>query len=274
MLGVPADADQGLFQLKLLSGADAPVLGKGPMTIKIYAINLDRSVDRWNALSRQAQELNLDLIRVPGVDGTIIPPEERVDTDEYFFRRNNGRIFLPGEYGCYRSHLKALSIFLSTGDPLAIIVEDDIQLRSDLVAQADAAFQALPQADVIKLLNHRIVWFKRFATSSLGIDIGRAAHGPQGSTACYAVTRLGAEKLVKRLARMEYPWDIALERGWATGIEIYTTRLNMVSIVRHKTTIASRSAYRASKFPWWRRLRTYHVRMLESVRRIDYALRG
>lgn len=244
------------------------------MNIKIYAINLDRSVDRWSALSRQAEELNLDLVRVPGVDDTFVPPEERLDTDEYSFSRNNGRILLPGEYGCYRSHLKALSLFLNTGDPLAIIVEDDIQLRPDLVAQVDAAFQALPQADVIKLLNHRIVWFKKFATSSLGIDIGRAAHGPQGSTACYAVTRLGAEQLTTRLARMEYPWDIALERGWATGIKVYTTRLNIASIIRQKTTIASRSAYRASKFPWWRRLRTYHVRMLESVRRIDYALRG
>lgn len=242
------------------------------MDIGIYAINLDRSTDRWARLARQAGELNFRLVRIPGVDGAQIAKADWIDCDETAFRRNNGRTVLDGEYGCYRSHLNAISTFLETGEPIGIIVEDDIELGPDLLARTHAALEALPATDAIKLCNHRMVWFRIFATSSLGDDIGRAAHGPQGSAACYAVTRAGAVKLINGLQRMEYPWDVALERGWATKTEIYATRQNVVSPGRHGTTIASRSIYRGTKFKWWRRLKAYADRTWESARRICYAV--
>jgi glycosyl transferase family 25 len=244
------------------------------MDLRVYAINLDRSVDRWSALSRQARLNSLFLVRIPGVDGMTTPAEDRADCDIRAFERNNGRTILPGEYGCYRSHLKALSAFLETGDPEGVIVEDDIQLSADLLLRARAALEAVPSADAIKLFNHRIVGFKRVAISAVGDEIGRAMHGPQGSAACYVVTRAGAERLIKGLKTMEYPWDVALERGWASGIRIYTTRKDAVASTQDSTTIATRSAYRASKFPWWRRLRTYAIRIVETARRILYARNG
>lgn len=108
------------------------------MDMRIFAINLDRSTDRWNALSRQAETLRFPLLRVPGVDGTKVPPQERIDCDAQAFQRNNGRTILPGEYGCYRSHLAALSTFLETGESVAVIVEDDIVLFTDLLLRAEA----------------------------------------------------------------------------------------------------------------------------------------
>jgi len=244
------------------------------MDIRIYAINLDRSVDRWTVLSREAEVLGLPLVRISGVDGTKTPPHERVDCDARAFQRNSGRTILPGEYGCYRSHLAALSAFLDTGEPAGVIVEDDVTLTADLLPRAKAAVEALPHADAIKLFNHRLVGFRRVATSAAGDEIGRTSHGPQGSAACYAVTRAGAQKLVSRLRTMEYPWDVALERGWASGTRIYTTRRDVASPKRDSTTIATRSAYRAVKFPWWRRLKTYAIRISEAARRIAYARSG
>jgi glycosyl transferase family 25 len=241
------------------------------MSISIYAINLDRSADRWRALAESAERLHLPLVRVPGVDGAKTPAEDRIDCDASAFARNNGRTILPGEYGCYRSHLKALSAFLETGEPAAVIVEDDIELTADLVSRAEAAVNALPDADAIKLFNHRIVGFRPSASSSAGDEIGRTTHGPQGSAACYAVTRAGAARLIDGLKVMQYPWDIALERGWAFGGRIYTTRRDVAAPKRDSTTIATRSAYRAAKFPWWRRLRTHGIRIIETMRRIAYA---
>lgn len=241
------------------------------MGVRIYAINLDRSVDRWDTLSRRAEILALPLIRVPGIDGAKTPSLAWIDCDKDAFGRNNGRTILPGEYGCYRSHLKALSIFLGTGDPAGVIVEDDIELSADLIDRASAAVEALPGADVIKLFNHRIVGFRRVVISRAGDEIGRAAHGPQGSAACYIVTRKGAQRLLTGLKIMDYPWDIALERGWASGTRIYTTRQPVAAPTRDSTTIATRSVYQASKFPWWKRLRTYGVRVVETAHRIVYA---
>jgi glycosyl transferase family 25 len=244
------------------------------MDIRIYAINLDRSVDRWTSLSLGADDFGFDLVRVSGVDGVKTPPEERVDCDAKAFERNNGRTMLPGEYGCYRSHLKALATFYATGEAAGVIVEDDIQLSKTLVARAAAIIEAIPDADVVKLCNHRVVGFRHVANSKAGDEIGRAAHGPQGSTACYVVTRKGAERLLEGLSIMEYPWDVALERGWAYGAQVYTTRHDVVVPRRDSTTIATSSSYRAAKFPWWKRLGTYAIRIVEAIRRIGYARNG
>lgn len=244
------------------------------MNIQIYAINLDRSVDRWNALSRRAEEFQLPIVRVSGVDGTQTPPQQRVDCDIAAFEFKNGRTMLPGEYGCYRSHLKALTQFLASGDDLAVIVEDDIVLPADLLDRVRAAVAAVPDADVIKFFNHRVVAFRRIATSSLGDEIGRAAHGPLGSSACYAVSRSGAQRLLEGMQVMEFPLDMALERGWASGASIYITRLNVAEPTREPSTIASRTIYQANKFPWWKRLGTLATRTAEAVRRTAYALKG
>ena len=243
------------------------------MSISIYVINLDRSTDRWSALSDQARSLQFDLVRIAGVDGREVPADQRMACDEGAFQRNNGRTMLAGEYGCYRSHLKVLSAFLETGEAACIIVEDDVVLSADLVARAEAAIAAVPGADVIKLFNHRIVGFRPVATSVAGDEIGRATHGPQGSAACYAVTRMGALKLLKTIAVMRFPWDIELERGWASRARIYTTRRNVTVVKEGSSNIGSRSVYRATKFPWWRRLPTYAIRITETLRRINYALR-
>ncbi|UNK37313.1 glycosyltransferase family 25 protein [Shinella sp. H4-D48] len=244
------------------------------MDIRIYAINLDRSVERWTSLSRRADDLGFGLVRVAGVDGVKTPPEERVDCDERTFEHNNGRTMLPGEYGCYRSHLKALATFYATGEAAGVIVEDDIELSTTLVARAVAIIEAIPDADVVKLCNHRVVGFRHVANSQEGDEIGRAAHGPQGSAACYVVTRKGAKRVLEGLKIMEYPWDVALERGWAYGAKVYTTRHDVAVPGRDSTTIATSSLYRAAKFPWWKRLRTYAIRIVEAIRRIGYARNG
>ncbi|MCD1266828.1 glycosyl transferase family 25 [Shinella sp. AETb1-6] len=244
------------------------------MSIRIYAINLDRSVDRWRSLSLSADAFGFDLVRISGVDGAETPPEERIDCDSKKFKRNNGRGMLPGEYGCYRSHLGALATFYATGELTAVIVEDDIKLSVDLVVRADAAIKAIPDADVVKLCNHRVVGFKHVTTSEAGDEIGRAVHGPQGSAACYVVTRKGAKRLLEGLNIMEYPWDVALERGWAYDAQIYTTRYDVAAPGRDSTTIATSSVYRSTKFPWWKRFRTYAIRIRETICRIGYARNG
>lgn len=241
--------------------------------MKIYAINMDRSRDRWDELCREAAELGIELQRIEALDGATVDEKDRVDWDEVSFKRNTGRWMLPGEYGCYRSHIKALSAFAASGLPSAIIIEDDIRLVEDLPKRAAAALAAVPQADVIKFFNHRMVGFRRYATSECGDDVGRAFHGPMGSAACYLVTRAGALKLLERMNVMEYPLDIALERGWATGTEVFTVGRDVVRSKRPPSTIASRAVYRTKKFAWWKRIPTHLIRARDYLDRLCYALR-
>jgi glycosyl transferase family 25 len=243
--------------------------------LPVYVINLDRSADRWSAIE-QSRGFGFDIRRVPGVDGREIPPEQWIDTDAQKFRRCHGREILPGEYGCYRSHLKALEAAAAGPEPIAIITEDDVTLPADLAVRAGALFSAAPGIRLLKLVNHRTTAFRSYGKSARGDEYGRCLHGPQGSAAAYAVTRQAAKDLRQALATMWLPWDIALERGWDTRVPTYTTRNPLVSFPdRHgPSLIADSRRYAKTKPAPLQRLPTLAFRAIDYLRRMNYGLVG
>lgn len=241
--------------------------------LPILVINLDRAGDRMAEIARNAAESGLSIERISGLDGKAVPPAQWVDVDEALFARRTGRGLLPGEYGCYRSHLAALSRMVESGVPAAIIVEDDIVMPPDLIARASAMMETLPSADVLKLVNHRAHGFEPAAVTPRGDRIGRCLWGPQGSAACYLVTRSGARKLLSSLKVMSLPFDVALERGWETGAETYVSETDLVGFgdLRAATMIGTRADYRAVKPARWRRLPAQLFQLGEILARRRYA---
>lgn len=245
------------------------------MPIIVHTINLDRSKARWQAFSESAAAAGVDIARVPAVDGKAIAEGDRRDTDEKLFLRRNGRGMQPGEYGCYQSHLAALRAFLDGGERHGVIAEDDIQFPKDFRLRLDSVASALPEKSVVKLVNHRVRGFRPSFTA--GVDrIGRCLHGPNGSAACYLVDRPAAEALLARLRPMTLPYDIALERGWETGVATYTTERPLVHFgaLVQQTEIATKADYRSRRLPEWQRLPTHLFRAADYARRVSYGLRG
>lgn len=242
--------------------------------LPVYLINIDRAAERLAEIKRQSDELGIAIVRVDGVDGALLPRDQWVDVDHNLFQRRHGRVILPGEYGCYRSHLMALRQFLESSNETAVIIEDDILLDREFMARALAVKDAVPNAEVIKLVNHRWSGFRATTHSGKGDVVGRCLFGPQGSTACYLVTRSGAEKIVKSLAVMSLPWDVAVERGWDMRASIFSTRANIVgfSPLQRTTMIGWRRDYRAAKTPALRRIPAHAFRTLDFFRRIAYVL--
>lgn len=253
-------------------------LAESPFTptqaVPVYLINIDRAVDRLAEIQRQSHEFGFRFERIDGIDGTLIPREQWINVDHARFQRRHGRTILPGEYGCYRSHLMALRQFLASGDQIAVIIEDDVALDEDFLARAMAAKETAPTADLIKLVNHRWRGFRAMTSSRKGDVIGRCLFGPQGSTACYLVTRSGAEKIVRSLSVMSLPWDVALERGWDMQASIFSTRTNIIGFNRlqRSTMIGWRRDYRAAKSSAWRRVPAHLFRTWDFFRRIAYVL--
>lgn len=244
------------------------------MKIGAYVINLNRSIVRWEGFSQKANSLALDVVRISGVDGVQIQADDRADIDRRQFFLRNGRNYLPGEHGCYRSHVKALTEFLNSDNDAAIIMEDDVELQADLIERAEAALVAVPKAELVKLLNHRSRGFMQKATTKFGDAIGRCVHGPQGSAACYIVTRSGAIKLLRTMSVMVYPYDVALERGWSTEVNTFTVKNNLIELGpnSHDTAIATKRDYRRQKFTGIRRSVTHLLRAADYARRIQYSL--
>jgi glycosyl transferase, family 25 len=243
------------------------------MTLPLYAINLDRSPERWRRLNEQAQKFGLQLLRVSAIDGNSVAPELWDDFNSRQFERNNGRKALAGEYGCYRSHLLALQQFLQSGHDAAIIMEDDVELDERLVVRASAIREAVPHAELVKLISHRMRGFRKTAATSMQDEVGQCLHGPQGSAACYLVTRSGAKMLLDALRPMTLPYDVALERAWATGVKTYSSHPNLVRLAQARgTTIGRRIDYHAAKSPTWLRIPAHLFRTTDYLRRMFYVL--
>lgn len=244
------------------------------MKLGIYVINLDSSVARWSAMRMKADEYGVGVIRVAAIDGRPLSQRDYRDVDWKGFARHGGRTILAGEYGCYRSHIKCLSIFLQSDFDAALVMEDDVEIIANLMERTMSILEAVPNADVVKLFNHRSRGFLSVAISTQGDEVGRCLHGPQGSAACYVITRRGAHKVLPFLWAMTFPFDVALERGWHHGSNVLSVRQNLVRLTKHSndSQIGKRTDYRQIKFFGLKRLPTHLLRVAEYCRRVRYAL--
>ena len=111
-------------------------------SLPIFLINLDRSPDRLRRMMDQVAHLGEQFARVPGVDGLALPNNMRSE-----FLNADGSLrsgMLPGEVGCYASHLLVCEQLIAEGLPCALVLEDDPTLHGDLVQIASAAVVACP----------------------------------------------------------------------------------------------------------------------------------
>lgn len=243
------------------------------MNLPVYLINIDRAAERRVLIEGQAAELGIALERVVGVDGSLVPVERWVDADRALFLRRNGRPLMPGEYGCYKSHLKALQQLAESGRPAGLIIEDDISLSRELMEKVQAIAETVPDECVVKLVNHRTQGFRPRFKAASGDEIGIAMLGPQGSAACYLVTAKAARKLIEKLEVQSLPFDMALERSWHHQVPVYTTKGSILGFgnLRNQTFIASRADYRELKLRGVAKVPTHVFRVKEAICRAYHA---
>ena len=158
----------------------------------IYCINLDGQPERWHYMEDQFRYWQLkDYERISAYDG-------REDDLGDIIKGKYPDGMTSGEIGCVTSHLKAMKHFLDTSDaPYAIMMEDDCDLSlvhnwsftwQDFIARVPYAWDVVQIAiictgDIVVPIHTRFV--------------------NEFSTACYAITRHHAEKLVRLHCRGE-----------------------------------------------------------------------
>jgi len=154
--------------------------GIGP----IYCINLDDQPDRWNYMEEQFKYWEIDnYTRISAYDG-------REDDLSHIIKGRYPDTMTSSEIGCTTSHLKAIKQFYESGEPYAIMMEDDCNL--DLVRFWDFTWRdfycKLPydwdvcQIAIICTGDIQIKVHKRFVN--------------EFSTACYLITRHHAKKML------------------------------------------------------------------------------
>lgn len=151
----------------------------------LYVINLDDQIERWEWMKNQLDYWKVDYTRISAYDG-------RGDDLSHIIKGRYPEMMTSGEVGCITSHLKAIKHWYETSDsPYAIIMEDDCLLETVRYWNFDwktLASRFPYDWDVIQLAiictgNIHANLHKRFVNDF--------------STACYAITRHHAEKLLK-----------------------------------------------------------------------------
>ena len=72
-----------------------------------------------------ARVLRLDLTFVNAVDGRNVVDLTELGYNRRSNRRHYGRLLSAGEVGCYASHLKIAEKFVSSGEDICVVLEDD-----------------------------------------------------------------------------------------------------------------------------------------------------
>src|SRR5690349_3930694 len=180
--------------------------------IQTFVINLDRSTDRLERISKEFARAAMPFNRFPGIDGCSIPLKLQV----YF----QGCRLLSGEIGCYASHL-GLWHHVAEGDEPALICEDDVLLPDDLGALITDLLEAMPSGwDVVRLSSVA----KRGITPLKGRLAGgrylvQYSREPTNAGAML-VSPAGARKLIEPRS-IRRPVDQDLRCPWDFGLRTY-----------------------------------------------------
>ncbi len=241
--------------------------------LPVYLINLPRATLRREQMEARLAALPLPFAWVAGVDGRAEEARLLATVDVPAFRRNMGREVLIGGIGCYHSHLKVWQMFLETGRPHALVLEDDVIFEPGFLDALRLALQAKGHWDLLKLNRIR---------ARLPVPQGRIGNfrlmaylGPNTGTGAYLINRATAEKLLPAMSRVTRATDHEINRFFVhgfrlRGMEPFPSRIDE----SHESLITGPGGYGGvRKFPWWRRLPNYGLRAANYLRRLGWIVR-
>ena len=240
-------------------------------------INLDRAPERLARISAQLQHLRLPYTRLAAVDAKALTPAQTAALDEPAFHRKHGMTPVPGELGCYLSHIEVMRAFLASNAEFALVLEDDVLLQDSLPAVLQGLMKHPTRWDVAKLSAVHRGTPQPYLDVAPGHRLAVMLSRCTGSSA-YLMNRHAARAYLRQpggLLPMQLPYDHVFDQGWRFGLKY---RLVTPTPCGHDETIASTITITAPaggsrKFHWTRRLPAYAYRLGNELRRLVYGLR-
>ncbi|SHJ04162.1 glycosyl transferase, family 25 [Aureimonas altamirensis DSM 21988] len=198
-------------------------------SLGIYAINLNRSPERWQALAAAFSPLPYPLKRVPALDARL-QPQAVLDTRGLSialppaglgYSTVRGREYLLVQEACFASHIVALRCFLSGEHELALILEDDAVPGPRTAPVLEALCGLDTPFDVVRLEAIRLSGSRpAVKMASLGAETLVRSLKPSSGSAAYVVTRRAAERLIAAAGRDLMPFDDYLANPSMHGCDV------------------------------------------------------
>lgn len=243
--------------------------------LRTWVINLDRAPERLARIRAQLDRLGLPFTRLPAVDARALTPPQRAALDEPGYRRRHGMSPVPGELGCYLSHVEVMREFLAGDADFALVLEDDVLLHDTLPAVLQGLMRHADRWDAVKLSAVHSGTPVPYLEVAPGHQLAVMLSKCTGSSA-YLMNRRAAMAWLRDpggLLPMQLPYDHAFDQGWRFGLKF---RLVTPTPCGHDEQIASTITAppgTTRKFPWPQRLPAYAWRAGNELRRVAYGLR-
>jgi len=239
--------------------------------LQTYVINLDRSKDRLDAITVQLDRLGLPFTRIPAVDGKQASPEQKASIDEQSYQRKHGKPSLPGELGCYLSHVNAIQAFLESDASFALILEDDAIFAEGFVDAVHELMQHPERWDMVKLSG--VHSGTPVSVLTLNAKYGLAVMFSKCTcSSAYLINRIAAQAYSEKLLPMTLPYDHEFDLGWKYQIKVRA--VSPFPVIHNEavaTTIVPGSVPNL-KFRGRKRWPTHLYRLQTEFSRLSYAI--
>lgn len=178
--------------------------------LMVLLINLPRSNDRRTRMEQRLKSLGLGYEILSAVDGRAQQEQLLHTVDVTAFERHVGRDVLPGEIGCYHSHLQAWERFLASDAQVLLVLEDDMVFHDDFADALRIALRGRAHWDMLKLAKIRAK--QPVCQGLLGPYRLNAYIGAATGFGAYLVQRDTAKRLLPHLLPIRAPIDRELEQ--------------------------------------------------------------
>jgi glycosyl transferase family 25 len=194
----------------------------------LLVVNLERNPERWRHARSAYASAGFAVERLPAVDGRELSDADIAAVmDAERNRRRYKRTLTRGEIGCYLSHRLAWSRIAASGAAGGYVFEDDIEPTEMLALAMTLIESRQPDWDMVKLFRGRAA--ARMAGGAGALSF-RKPMVLSASTEAYAVSRQGAEKLLRHAARFFRPLDMDIKHWWERDLRVLVIQ---PSVVRH-----------------------------------------
>lgn len=187
----------------------------------IVYINLARDEGRRRHMEAEFAAQGVAARRFDAVDWRALAPQRQAAyTDAALNRRQFHRSLVPGEMGCYASHVEVWRELVAGGEPAAVVLEDDVRLLPGFAAVCDAVARLDRPWHLVKLIGREGTGRAEKAARRWPLCDGHdliAYRRVPSLAAGYLVSREGAARLLAARVPFGRPVDVDLRFWWECG---------------------------------------------------------
>jgi glycosyl transferase, family 25 len=242
--------------------------------LQTWVINLDRAPERLARIASSLRRLGLEFERLAAVDARALSPAQEALLDKPAYRRKHGMEPLPGELGCYLSHVEVMRRMLASKAEFGLVLEDDVLLTERLPDALRGLIEHAQRWDMVKLSAVHSGTPQRVLEVAPGQHLAVMLSRCTGSSA-YLINRRAAQAYADRLLPMSLPYDHVFDQGWTFGLKVrLLTPTPCVHDEDVASMIAAPSQAPSRKFATRERLPAFGYRVGNEWRRLMYGIKS